>query len=472
MKKIITALTLGALIGTAAFADVEVSLNFRQRANLFTKSAGASHKKDTGYTGTLFTDAYSGNGTDNLNFNLSGDIAAFESQFVSDEASTNWIRAKKLAASLFLGNLTLTAGTWSDGLVNGAYRTKADVDAGNLEGMDFEFKKLGSAFAASPSFFVDNKVNHVNNGGENYAAGLTYNQKLSAGNLQFNAFYISNEKSDSKNNADTIGKGTTPVTTTGKVADPGANSEGSWMGHALSFLIDARHDDIGQAEAVFKVGQSKIKVDGNLATAMAFGLYVQPKIINPLILTVGGAGSVVDGKFTDWSADLRVRYSAIPNKLSFTSFHSFSALTSDGEGVVANKTTKGIANYGKSNDGKMGGTQIERDKVLTNNIMVRYKVNDTLSLIGIAADMIGFGKNNGKDVYKKDADGKATTDEAGAIVQLRFSGWAQFFAANNAAISVGVVCAIHDVTDWEQDGKKGSGTYWTWGVPVIMRVKF
>jgi len=29
MKKIITALTLGALIGTAAFADVDVSLNFR-----------------------------------------------------------------------------------------------------------------------------------------------------------------------------------------------------------------------------------------------------------------------------------------------------------------------------------------------------------------------------------------------------------------------------------------------------------
>lgn len=447
MKKIITALTLGALIGTAAFADVEVSLNYRQRATMFAAYEG--EKK-----GLFATDIYNGNGTDNLNFNLSGDIAAFESQFVSDQNTTSKIRAKKLAASLFLGNLTLYAGTWSDGLANGAYRTKADGDAGNLEGIDFEYKKLGSIFGTSPSLFVDNPVNHVNNGGENYAAGASYNLKFDTGAVNLKGFYISNEKS-STTNADAVGT---------------ANNDGSWQGHALSFLVDARQDSIGQAELVFKVGQSKCKdSDGKTgATAMAFGLYAQPKIINQLILTFGGAGSVVDSKFTDWSLDLRARYSIIPNKLSISSFHAFSALTSDGETILgAVKSTKGIATSAVetgTNIGKLATAAVTRDKIMSNNIMVRYKVNDTLSLIGIAADMIGFGKSGGKDVKN------VKNEDAGAFVQLRFCGYAQFFAAGNAAITTGVVCAINDATNYKDvDGK---ASYWTWGVPVILRVKF
>ena len=449
MKKIITALTLGALIGTAAFADVEVSLNYRQRATMYAAYEG--EKK-----GLFATDIYNGNGTDNLNFNLSGDIAAFESQFVSDQNTTSKIRAKKLAASLFLGNLTLYAGTWSDGLANGAYRTKADGDAGNLEGIDFEYKKLGSIFGTSPSIFVDNPVNHVNNGGENYAVGASYNLKFDTGAVNLKGFYISNEKSDTTN-ADAVGT---------------ANNDGSWQGHALSFLVDARQDSIGQAELVFKVGQSKIKdSDGKAgATAMAFGLYAQPKIINQLILTFGGAGSVVDSKFTDWSLDLRARYSIIPNKLSISSFHAFSALTSDGETILgAVKSTKGIAGIDKApetgtNIGKLSPVAVQRDKIMSNNIMIRYKVNDTLSLIGIAADMIGFGKSGGADVKT------VKNEDAGAWVQLRFCGYAQFFAAGNAAITTGVVCAINDATNYKDvDGK---ASYWTWGVPVILRVKF
>ncbi len=452
MKKIITALTLGALIGTAAFADVEVSLNFRQRATMFAAYEG--EKK-----GLFATDIYNGNGTDNLNFNLSGDIAAFESQFVSDQNTTNLIRAKKLAASLFLGNLTLYAGTWSDGLANGAYRTKADGDAGNLEGIDFEYKKLGSIFGSSPSIFVDNPVNHPNNGGENYAAGLSYNLKFNTGVVNLTGFYISNERSDTT---------TTWYQNDGK--EDAKKSDGSWQGHALSFRVDARQDDVGQGELVFKVGQSKIKnSDGNLATAMAFGAYVQPKILNQLILTFGGAGSVVDSKFTDWSLDLRARYSIIPNKLSISSFHAFSALTGDGEDLLgAVSSTKGIAVSAVetgTNIGKLGTAAVKRDKIMSNNIMVRYKVNDTLSLIAIAADMIGFGKSGGKDVKNAAGDG-----DAGAFVQLRFCGYAQLFASGNAAITTGLVCAINDATNYKDaDGK---ASYWTWGIPVILRVKF
>lgn len=447
MKKIITALTLGALIGTAAFADVDVSLNFRQRATLYAAYEGESKS-------VFSTDIYNGSGTDNLVFGLSGDIASFEMQLVSDEATTNKIRAKKLAASLFLGNLTLMAGTWSDGLANGAYRTKTDGDAGNLEGIDFEYKKLGSIFGTSPSIFVDNPVNHVNNGGENYALGATYNLKYDAGAVAFKGFYISNEKSDTTN-ADATGT---------------TNNDGSWQGHALSFLVDARNDNLGQAELAFKVGQSKLKdADGNAgATALAFGAYLQPKIIQPLILTFGGAGSVVGGKFTDWSLDLRARYQVIPKKLSISSFHAFSAITSDGETILgAVKSTKGIAVSAAetgTNMGKLSPAAVQRDKIMSNNIMVRYNLNDKVSLIGIVADMIGFGKKGGADV--KTAKG----DDAGAFVQLRFCGFAQFFASSSAAITTGVVCSINDATNYmDVDGK---ASYWTWGIPMILRVKF
>ena len=205
---------------------------------------------------------------------------------------------------------------------------------------------------------------------------------------------------------------------------------------------------------------------------IAFGAYLQPKIIQPLILTFGGTGAVIDSKFTDYSFDLRARYQVIPKKLSISSFHSFSGLTSDGEDVYAlqvngkvNETIKGLADSGNAADGKLGGTPIKRDKIMSNNIMVRYNVNDTLSLIGIAADMIGFGTNLG--VTEKNAKGDG---DAGALVQLRFSGWAQFFAASNASVSVGLVCAIHDATNYKDaDGK---ASVWTWGVPVILRVKF
>ena len=286
--------------------------------------------------------------------------------------------------------------------------------------------------------------------------GATYNIKYSAGAVALKGFYVSNETSKTTN-ADATGT---------------TNNDGSWQGHALSFLVDARNDDLGQGELVFKVGQSKLKdTDGNAgATAMAFGAYLQPKIINPLILTVGGAGSVVDSKFTDYSIDLRVRYQAIPKKLSFSSFHAFSALTSDGEDILgAVKSTKGIAVASAetgTNMGKLGTAVVTRDKIMSNNIMVRYNVNDKLSLIAIAADMVGFGKSGGKDLTT------AKGDDAGAFLQLRFCGFAQVFATGSAAITTGLVCSINDVTDYMDTDGARAASYWTWGIPMIMRIKF
>lgn len=440
MKKIISALTLGAMVAGAAFADVGVTLNYRQRATLL------SHNNEYGTTDEaskiLFTDAYSGAGTDNLGINIGGDIASFAITVVGDESTTSKLRTKTLGADLQVGKVGLFAGFWSDGKVKGAYRNKADVDAGNMEGMDFEFKKLGSAYAGSPSFFVDNIVMPVNvTASESYAIGAKYNiRNFKACKLELNGVYISNETSDEK----------------------GSKSDGSLQGHSLVGLVEA-NTNYGTGEFVFKYGQSAYKNDdGKYADAMAFGAYLQPKIMNNLTATIGGAGSVVDGDFTDWSADLRLYYKM--GALSFTSFHSYSALVDAEESIgklngKKNATTKGIADSAAVTNGKHGGTPVSRDSVLTNNLMVRYKVNSKFAVYGVVADMIGLGENGGKKL--EDKDGKETTD---ALIQLRASAWAQFYAGGNS-ISVGVVYENYDVAETYGDSVQNIA------IPMIFRVK-
>lgn len=440
MKKIISALTLGAMVAGAAFADVGVTLNYRQRATLL------SHNNEYGTTDEaskiLFTDAYSGAGTDNLGINIGGDIASFAITVVGDESTTSKLRTKTLGADLQVGKVGLFAGFWSDGKVKGAYRNKADVDAGNMEGMDFEFKKLGSAYAGSPSFFVDNIVMPVNvTASESYAIGAKYNiRNFKACKLELNGVYISNETSDEK----------------------GSKSDGSLQGHSLVGLVEA-NTNYGTGEFVFKYGQSAYKNDdGKYADAMAFGAYLQPKIMNNLTTTIGGAGSVVDGDFTDWSADLRLYYKM--GALSFTSFHSYSALVDAEESIgklngKKNATTKGIADSAAVTNGKHGGTPVSRDSVLTNNLMVRYKVNSKFAVYGVVADMIGLGENGGKKLTDK--DGKETTD---ALIQLRASAWAQFYAGGNS-ISVGVVYENYDVAETYGDSVQNIA------IPMVFRVK-
>lgn len=444
MKKIICALTVGAMICGAAFADVTLGLAYRQRANLYTN--------DEGVKNTLYEDAYDGNGTDNLTMSLSGDIASFDVTIVGDEATTTKLRAKTLGASVFLGKVTLFGGYWSDGKANGAYRAKSDVDAGNLEGPDFEWKKLGSAYKNSPSFFVDNPVQSVAGAGENYSLGATYNVKMSNGAVAINGVYISNESSSTTNKA--------------------ATTTDSMMGHTGVVLVDGRMDGLGQAEAVFKMGDwKKDSSDGDNVAAVAFGLYVQPTITQNLILTVGGAGSMIGGQFTDYSADLRARYQIMPKKLSVSSFNSYSALVSpdstdadnwykkEANSQLTNETTKGIADNAASS-GKMAGTTMKRDAILSNNIMVRYNVNDKMSVFAIAADMVGMGKNCGVTVSDKNGDDNT------ALVELRFSAWAEFFATPMCTVTTGCVAGIYDATE-----KFSDNAYHTWSVPVIVRVR-
>lgn len=462
MKKIISALTLGAMVAGAAFADVGVTLNYRQRATLLSHTNESKSNKIKETTAIFNPDKYSGTGTDNLGINLGGDIASFAITVVGDENTTSKLRTKTLGADLQVGKVGLFAGFWSDGKVKGAYRNKADVDAGNMEGMDFEFKKLGSAYAGSPSFFVDNIVMPVNvTASESYAIGAKYNiRNFKACKLELNGVYISNETSDE------IG----PSYTDGNKKNNGDLSSGSLSGHTFVGLVEA-NTNYGSGEFVFKYGQAlsnvtlsgKKYVSSKNADAMAFGAYLQPKIMNNLTATIGGAGSVIDGDFTDWSADLRLYYKA--GALSFTSFHSYSAIIDAEENAAklngkGNATTKGLATKKVLGDGMQHkGQTLNRDAILTNNLMVRYKVNSKFAVYGVVADMIGLGENGGNKIQNKDKEW--VTDP---IIELRASAWAQFYAGGNS-ISVGVVYENYDVAETYGDSVQNIA------IPMIFRVK-
>jgi len=446
MKKIISALTLGAMVAGAAFADVSVNLNFRQRAALYTQLNANDSKDDT--KDAFFTDSYCGNGSDNLAISLSGDIVSFDMQWVSDEAKTNGWRAKGLNASVFLGDLKVFGGIWADGMQNGAYRNKVLIDAANLEGVDFETWKMGSGYKLSPANWVDNVVGTVGvNLPEYYAVGGAYKVPgIDNGALTVTAAYVSNEASSTKN------------------ADVKYNTKGA--AHSYNMVADGRIDGIGQAEFCFKYGdyQSAPKFD-----AMAIGLYVMPTTIRNLFTTIGGAVGFVDNTATDWSAQLRLHYVAKPNKLTFTSFHSAQALI-DAEGIVTdglkvtNEASRGLVNP-KTSDGAIDGKGngiMKRDMIVSNNFAVRYFVTPKLAVTGIVADLIGMGENMG--VKPTDKDGKETTD---ARVDIRASVWAQFYADPNNSVSIGCVYAQSDVTGVYAEANQVS----TIAVPVIFRVK-
>lgn len=448
MKKLVSALTVGAIIAGAAFADVSIGLSYRQRANLLSHNFAVGDKKAT--SKILFTDAYSGHGTDNLAIGLSGDIVSFNAQLCDDERTVDNIRSKSFNGNVSLGKVQLFGGMWADGKVDGAFRNKSDIDAGNMEGMDFEFKKLGSAFANSPSFFVDNIVMPVatKDHAEAYALGGEW-KVPSPKSVKFTlkGTYITNSTS----------------------AEKSVGADNQLKGHTFVGLLNARAEHV-TTELVFKYGDFNKTVDGKAVRAMAFGLYAMPVTISGLTTTIGGAGSVVDGTFTDFSADLRLNYKA--GALSITSFHSYSALvdaeksrdllkTADGK-TAGNQTTKGLADASTITNGKHGGTALKRDAILANNIMLRYKFNKTFAAYGFVADMIGFGKDGGKDV-ETTINGEKVVGKP--VVQLRTGLYGQAYCGSSS-ISVGVVYALHDVTKTTAADSVG-----TLAVPVIFRVK-
>ncbi|WP_407425338.1 hypothetical protein, partial [Treponema sp.] len=252
--------------------------------------------------------------------------------------------------------------------------------------------------------------------------------------------------------------------------DTASTTPTTWSNHSIAFLADGSFG-FGKAEAIVKVGDYgslKKSETGDAAkeeaTAVAFGAYVQPKIMDGLALTVGGNGSLIDGKFTDWGADLRARY--VAGALSISSFNALSAVTDDGVVAFSAKcsSTKGIApkSVEPKSLGKVAGDTLNNTQIMSNNILVRYKVNDKFAVTGIVGDMITLGDKPGLDTDTT----KAKNTSVDSQIDLRASLWCQFYAAAKAFVHVGVVECVSNINE-ANEGK----AFHTFAVPVILRVQ-
>ena len=426
MKKIISALALSAFAFGAVSASTKVSMNYRNGAYLMQyKNDGEENSASSTTFGALNT--YQG-GQDSLTLTASGDHLTFKATIQPKLDST--LRFNQLSLAGKWGNFEDEIGWNGDG-INGGYRVTND--ASNWEGIFFERWKLGSMFKLSTSQYADNQV-EVGNGqlftNRIMFERAAYTIKADDLAIKLQGVIIS-DRGWKASNVDT---------------EYNAGNKG-W-----SALVDVSKKGVFKAEAIVKgaeVGKTgkvvvnKGQTDGD-GQALAIGVYVQPLMVKGLIATVGGAVSVYDGEVTDWSADLRARY-AVNDALSLTYYGKLSALTdSVDDNVVALSTNIGFGSK----------TSITTNTAMWNMLNARYKVND---LITASLNLSAV-----TDLKNKDDTNAGTT--------LGITPGAEFFAAKNATITIGVNATFGGLGAEEKSAYKKEMDLGIC-VPVLFRVK-
>ena len=357
MKKIVSAVAMAALAASLATAEVAVTMNGRIRPYLFSTSIvdDGTDKKTTntwmdmdglgGFEDSIKFAFTSADGDAGLTFQTNvkaGPSSSKNGAFLTLNTFNVW-------TNVFGSQFKIGAGSWKDGLADGAYRVKKDVDAQNGEGIFFEAYKLGSAFKGSPSMFVDDIANQAG-GSNSLAAFAEYPFKLGDVRVKLTAVAIDGD-------FDTV----TDEDTTNKYA-------ASWNARAQINL-----PKVFDSEIIFKKPATNINV-------IAF--YAKPKML-PAVLdaTVGGSYVMASGGNEKWNGtwdvDLRVRYdfSEQVKGLSLTYFGKLSSKDSDNTAQI-NKGIVGLA--GKSG---LGASVTDVNMLLWNNLSARYVINDKVAAI-------------------------------------------------------------------------------------------
>lgn len=436
MKKIVSALAVGALVLGSAAAKTSVNLNYRNGPLLYQYTDNGEEKannKTTSNFGSL--NSYNG-GQDTLSLKASGDILDFQTDIqpkVTDE-----IRFDVLKIGVKWGNFHIQSG-WNGSGLNGGYRVTND--ASNVEGQLFETYKLGSLFKTSFSKYADNQINI---GGTIFADRQMYAQAdytIPVDDLKINI------------------KGTVISDRAWKAPTDEYNTgDKGW-----SVFVDASKAKMFKVEGFLKgasvFAQKKDEKNGDDAMVLVPGLYFQWLGTDGLIATVGGAASIYDGDVSDYSADLRVRY-AVNKQLSFTYFLKYSALDTDKFiGAGASGKSKYAANAEIEKGIGYPKTPFTTDAVLWNFINARYVMNPTVTVSCSLAALTDLG--DGKKAAKKETKNGTT---------LSVHPNAEFTAGTGASITVGLNATFGGLGA-EKDSTFGENTDLSFAVPVLFRVK-
>lgn len=435
MKKIISVLALGAMVAGGAFAEMKVSLNYRNGAELFKYvDKGMDARTTDDYGNTYVDSGYDNNGSTTTLFNLtgwnagkdnvaltaSGDIFTVKATLQPTIASNNIVfHILDTSAKLFDGALVLEAGWNGDGIQG--FRVKKFADDGNEEGKVGETFKLGSLFTGSDGLCATNQISF--NTGRNYFARADYRLDLVdgvsvniAGNLMFDREW---DTTAEKNNGNL-----------------------GW-----SVFVDPKINGVLNAELFVKsirVG----KAGTDKVSKFVTGAYVNPKMI-PLVKDSAIGGSVVinDGKLLEYNADWRFRVDVSSN-LMITYFGKFAKLSSkddlyepvDGAAVGA---LAGLTGFNSS-------------QALWNVVNARYKINDKFTGIFTLGELTDL--DDGFHLGRQSADG----------TQLYVYPHVQIYASKGATVQLGAVAAFGGIGAHEDANKDMDMII---NIPVMFRVK-
>lgn len=431
MKKIISALVLGAAAAGFVAADISIAANYRNGIDVFkyvnkgldgrvTDDYGNvyldSGYVDSGTTKSLLNLTGWNSGKDSVSLNASGDVFSYKATLQPTIGSDSIVfHIMEIGAEA--GNFTFKAGWNGDGVMN--YRAKKDADAGNEEGKVFESFKLGSAFGTDAAC-SNNQVSF--NTGRNFYAQAGYAFVFSDdANLQVKAAIMSDRKWD----------------------NPGIatwNNNPGWSVFAMPKV-----KGVFDAE-VFAKGYQ----DAKDKQTLIFGAYGKPLGISRLADGgIGGSVRLYDGKLEEWNVDLRL-YFEVNDKLTITTHNKFAKLVRNADHNKA--TTDGASTYALA-----GLTAPKSSQALWDMVSARYKVNKTVTLVGTAGQLTDLdrGFNQGRD----SADG--------TIVYVHPH--AQFYANGKISVVAGVLFAAGGIGADEGANKDVDFLV---NVPVLLRVKF
>lgn len=421
MKKIISALVLGAAAVGFATADLKIAGNYRLGSDMFYYSNGreSGEKADK----RLFDLPNWNSGTDSLQLTASGNIFTFFTQLTPGNEKMGF---KAITITANVGNFTFRTGVHGDGLSDSTYHAKKDADDGNEEGKVFQTYKPGSTlgglsvFAINETTFTSTANNYFAQAG--YKFGLGDNVNLGIRVAAISDYNWGNAQSQRSS-----------------ITGDNKNDLG-W-----SVFVQPTFKGILGAE-VFAKGQRMDRDN----YGFVFGGYVN--LLCLPVLTHSGIGGAVGmygmGRVSDWSGSVNLRFQ-LGDRMTLTTLNTFTQRLRYDNGVKPKGDFKKDIGTATNLAGLPGTFQ--SSAMLWDMLALRFKLNDTLAIIGTVGQQFDF---DGGDC----ADG----------MQIFVHPHVQIYAASNASITVGAVAALGGIGANKNVNKNFDVLV---RVPVLFRVK-
>ena len=431
MKKIISALALGAMAAGLAVADVSIGINYRNGVEVFKYvNKGADGRSTDEYGNTYIDSGYDksgaafdmfnligwNSGRDDVSLKASGEIFSFQAT-LQPTVGGNAIRFGIGRIGAEIGNWYSAVGWNVNGIMN--YRVPRFGNEGNEEGKVAETFKLGSLFSGSEGLCANNQIGFNTN--QNWYAMTGYSFVFSdKANMTVQAAYLSDRSI-------------------------GAMSTATWKNYpGWSLFIQPKLKGLFDAEFFIKG-----HMDANEKQTLVIGGYGRPLVL-PMIADGGVGGSVVikDGHLMEYNFDVRLLFE-VTDRLQITSMNKFAKL-------VSNSDTGYNPTDGAAVSALAGLTGFKSSQALWNMIGARYKLNKTVTLIGTVGQLTDLDK--GFQSGRESADG----------TQIYVHPHAQFFANGKITVTAGVLSAFGGIG---ADSDANKDVDMIINVPVLIRVK-